>query len=379
MSEAVRIPSFDLRRNYARIEDEIIEAVRRVLSSQCFIMGPEVSEFEREAAAYLEAPRAVACASGTDALLLALMALDAGPGDEVITTPFSFFATAGCIVRLGARPVFVDVEPDTYNMSMERVLDAVTPRTKAVIPVHLFGQLCRLEEIAPELARRDIPIIEDCAQSFGAHRMYGDRIMRASSWGRFGCFSFFPTKNLGAYGDAGMVCCREQGDSDRISRLRAHGAAETYIHDEPGLNSRLDALQAAVLRVRLRHVETWIEERREAARRYDLMFAERGVLDVLTPPVEDAGNRHTYHQYVVRAKDRDALQNFLSGRGIVTRVYYPMALHVQPCMISAGYARGDMPVAERLTEEVLALPMFPEILPEEQERVVSAILDFYRG
>ena len=377
MRESVRIPSFDLKRNYERIEGEIMEAVRRVLSSQCFIMGPEVAEFEREAAAYLEAPRAVGCASGTDALLLALMALDVGPGDEVITTPFSFFATASCIVRSGARPVFVDVEPGTYNISMERVLDAITPRTKAVIPVHLFGQLCRLEEIAPELAARGISIIEDCAQSFGAHRMCGDRIMRSGSWGRFGCFSFFPTKNLGAYGDAGMVCRKDPGDSDRISRLRVHGAAETYIHDESGLNSRLDAIQAAVLRVRLRHVERWIEERREAARRYDLMFAERGMLDAVTLPAEDAGNRHTYHQYVVRARDRDALQNFLSGRGIVTRVYYPMALHLQPCMTSAGYARGDMPTAERLTEEVLALPMFPEILPEEQEYVVSAVFDFY--
>ncbi|MDR1481600.1 MAG: DegT/DnrJ/EryC1/StrS family aminotransferase [Synergistaceae bacterium] len=377
--EAGLIPSFDLKRNYARIEGEIMDAVERVLSSQCFIMGPEVSEFEREAALYLETPRTVACASGTDALSLALMALDLGPGDEVVTTPFSFFATAGCIARLGARPVFADVEPGTYNVSMERVLDVLTPRTKAVIPVHLFGQLCGLEEITPELTRRGIPIIEDCAQSFGAHRMHEGRIMRSGSWGRFGCFSFFPTKNLGAYGDAGMICCKELGDSERISRLRVHGAAETYIHGELGINSRLDAIQAAILRVRLRHVETWIEERREAARRYDLMFAERGIQDVVTPPVEDAGNRHTYHQYVIRAKDRDALQSSLSNRGIVTRVYYPMALHVQPCMKFAGYKMGDMPVTERLTEEVLALPMFPEILPEEQERVVSAISDFYRG
>jgi dTDP-4-amino-4,6-dideoxygalactose transaminase len=377
MGSSQRIPSFDLKRNYARVEGEIREAVERVLSSQCFIMGPEVSEFEREAEAYLEAPHAVACASGTDALSLALSAIGVGPGDEVITTPFTFFSTAGCIARAGARPVFADVEPDTYNISMERVMDAITPKTKAVIPVHLFGQLCRLEEIAPELARRGIPIIEDCAQAFGAHRMHGGRIMRAGSWGRFGCFSFFPTKNLGAYGDAGMVCCPESADFERVARLRVHGAAATYIHEELGINSRLDAIQAAILRVRLRHVETWIEERREAARVYDLALAERGLFDFVTQPAEDANNRHTYHQYVVRAKERDGLQRFMADRGIVTRVYYPMALHLQPCFASAGYRAGDMPAAEALTGEVLALPMFPEIEREEQERVVGAIAGFY--
>ncbi|MDR1885379.1 MAG: DegT/DnrJ/EryC1/StrS family aminotransferase [Synergistaceae bacterium] len=379
MCAARQIPSFDLKRNYARVEDEIREAVERVLSSQCFIMGAEVSEFEREAGAYLEAPHAVAVASGTDALLLALMAAGVGPGDEVITTPFTFFATAGCIDRLGARPVFVDVSPETYNMSMEGTLRAITPRTRAVIPVHIFGQLCCLEEIAPELSRRGIALIEDCAQSFGAHRLYGGRIMRSGAWGRLGCFSFFPTKNLGAYGDAGMVTCRDHSDAERISRLRTHGAASAYVHEETGINSRLDALQAAILRVRLRHVETWIEERREASRRYSLMLAERALLGLAAPPAEEKHGRHTYHQYVVRARDRDRLQRFMSERGIVTRVYYPLALHLQPCFSSAGYKKGDMPVAEMLTDEVLALPMFPEITADEQEFVVSAISDFYSG
>jgi dTDP-4-amino-4,6-dideoxygalactose transaminase len=371
------IQSFDLKRNYALIESDIREALERVLASQHFILGPEVAAFESEAGAYLEVPHAIGCASGSDALLLALMTIGVGPGDEVITSPFSFFATASCVARLGARPVFVDVEPDSYNISAERVLDAITPRTKAFIPVHLFGQLCRMEEITGVLEKKNIALVEDCAQAFGAHRMFDGRIIRGGGWGGFGCFSFFPTKNLGAYGDAGMVTCFDGSYAEKLRRLRVHGAAETYIHEEVGLNSRLDTIQAAILRVRLRWIETWTEERREAARRYGLLFAERALYGEITPPEETPGNRHTYHQYVIRAKERDELQKFLAEKGIVTRVYYPLPLHLQPCFSSVGYKKGVMPVAEKLCKEVLALPMFPELLPEEQETVVSAIAEFY--
>ncbi|MDR3253946.1 MAG: DegT/DnrJ/EryC1/StrS family aminotransferase [Synergistaceae bacterium] len=370
------IPSFDLKRNYARVEGEIKEALDRVLESQHFILGPEVAAFEKEAAAYLDVPHAVGVASGSDSLLLALMTAGVGPGDEVITTPFSFFATASCITRLGAKPVFADVEPDSYNISMERVREVITPATKALIPVHLFGQLCRVEQIKETIDENGIALVEDCAQAFGAHRTVKGRIVRAGGCGGYGCFSFFPTKNLAAYGDAGMTTCFGDREAEELSRLRVHGASTTYKHDEVGLNSRLDAMQAAILRVRLRHIETWTEERREAARRYGLLFAEYGVLEFITPPAETPGNRHTYHQYVVRARRRDDLQKFLAGREITTRVYYPLPLHMQPCFESAGYKKGDMPVSESLCGDVLALPMFPELQPEEQECVVAAIAEF---
>jgi dTDP-4-amino-4,6-dideoxygalactose transaminase len=379
MSVQQTIPSFDLKRNYKRVEDEIKEALDRVLSSTQFILGPEVAEFEREAAAYLETERAVSCASGTDALLLALMSLGAGPGDEVVTTPFSFFATASCITRVGAKPVFADVEPESFNISMDRVKEAVTPRTKAFIPVHLFGQMCKLEEISDFMAERNVAVAEDCAQAFAAHRTRGGAIVRAGAWGDLGCFSFFPTKNLGAFGDAGMVTCKTAEAADRISRLRVHGSASSYLHEEVGINSRMDAIQAAILRTRLRHVETWTEERREAARIYKLLFAERDLIGRIKIPEETPLNRHTYHQYVIRVPRRDELQKFLASEGITSRVYYPLPLHLQPCFSYLGYKKGDFPVAESLTEEVLALPMFPELTPGEQERVVGAIARFYRA
>lgn len=371
------LPSFDLKRNYQRVREEILEAVHRVLDSQHFILGPEVAAFEEEAARYLEVPHALGCASGTDALLLSLLALRVGPGDEVITTPYTFFASTSCITRLGATPVFVDVEPDSYNLRMDRVLEALTPRTKAVIPVHLFGQMCRLEEIAPTLKERGVALVEDCAQAFGTLRHLDGGILRAGAVGDLSCFSFFPTKNLGAYGDAGMVASRRDDLADRVRNLRVHGAATTYLHDEVGLNSRLDALQAAILRVRLRHVETWNEERRAVADRYRLLFGQKGLLDVVTPPAEQAGTRHIFHQYVVRARRRDELQAFLGERGITTRVYYPLSLHLQPCFRFLGYQEGAFPVSETLSRETLALPMFPELEVAEQERVVEEIGRFY--
>lgn len=378
MPNMTNIPSFDLTRNYARVKEEINVAVLRVLETQHFILGPEVEALERELSAYLEVKNAVGCASGTDALVLAMMALDLKPGDEVITTPFTFFATVSCITRCGGTPVFADVDPVTYNIKSEDILSKITPRTKAVLPVHLFGQMCPLEEIKDELASRNIALVEDCAQAIGAHRMIGGRVARSGSVGKMGCFSFFPTKNLGCYGDGGMVAIADDEElAARIRRLRVHGAGTTYFHDEVGINSRLDALQAAILRVRLRHLEGWNEERRIVAGRYMMLFGEKGLLDFVTPPAELPGGRHVYHQYVVRAKHRDELMKYLAERGITTRVYYPLPLHLQRCFANLGYKKGDFPVAEALADDVLALPMFPELLPEEQERIVSEIAGFY--
>ena len=378
MAAQNKIPSFDLTRNYNRVKEEVRVALDRVLETQHFILGPEVECLEKEIAAYLEVESAVGCASGTDALVLALMSLDLKEGDEVITTPFTFFATGSCITRNGAKPVFADVDPDTYNIDMNSVMEKITPRTRAVLPVHLFGQMCRLELIRDELKERGIALIEDCAQAIGAHRMIEKKICRAGSVGDLGCFSFFPTKNLGCYGDGGMVSIPSGKEvADRVRSLRVHGSGKTYFHEEVGINSRLDAMQAAILRVRLRHLEEWSEERRIVAERYMLLFREKGLLGRITPPAEDEGNRHVYHQYVVKAERRDELQAYLEDRGVVTRVYYPLPLHLQHCFSYLGYKEGDFPVSEKLADLVLALPIFPELLPEEQERTVEEIAGFY--
>ncbi len=373
------LPSLDLKRNYDRIRDEIREALEGVLDSQHFIMGPEVESLERETESYLGVDHAIGCASGTDALLLALMGLDIKEGDEVITTPYSFFASASCIARLGATPVFADVDPDTYLIDMDKVMENITSKTRAFMPVHVFGQMVPLEGFYDDLVPKGIEIIEDAAQAFGSWREKGKDLKRAGTWGKAGCFSFFPTKNLGGYGDGGMVTTNESDYSERISRLRVHGAGKTYYHDELGINSRLDAIQAAILRVKLRHLDEWLEERRLAADRYKVLAAEYGLLEKISLPVELDGNFHIYHQYVIRAQDRDELMKYLSSQEISSRIYYPVCLHLQKCFSYLGYSEGDMPVAESLSKSTLALPIFPEITSEEQERVISAIADFYKG
>lgn len=374
---AKKLPTLDLTRNYARIRQEIHEAIDQVLESQYFIMGPALRDFEEDVESYLPVPFAVGCASGSDALLLALMALGVGPGDEVITSPFTFFASVSCITRLGAKPVFVDVDPCTYNMRTDQVLEKLTERTKAVIPVHVFGQMVPLEDLEKELGARGVALVEDAAQAFGTWRKTGDQIRRAGSVGTLGCFSFFPTKNLGGYGDGGMVTSGDEALATRLRSLRVHGAGKTYFHEEVGLNSRLDALQAAVLQVKLRHVDQWNEERRLAADRYETLFIEKGLTELVRPPVELEGNYHIYHQYVLRCECRDELMAFLAEEGIVSRVYYPLSLHLQECFRFLGGKKGDFPVAEELTEQVLALPMFPELEAEEQEWVVDSMARFY--
>ena len=373
-----KLPTLDLKRNYERVRNEIREAVDKVLESQHFILGPEVKAFEGEVASTLGVPHAVGCASGTDALILSLMALNVGPGDEVITTPYSFFATVSCITRVGARPVFADIDPDTYNFKVEQVLEKISPKTRAVIPVHLFGQMVPLETLAPELRTRGIALVEDTAQAFGACRQVGKEIYRAGGVGDLGCISFFPTKNLGAYGDGGMITSTREDLAKSLKSLRVHGSTETYFHDTVGINSRLDEIQAAILRVRLRHLQEWNEERRQAAARYALLFREAGLMEWVRPPLEASGNTHIYHQYVIRCDRREALQAHLEAEGISSRVYYPLCLHLQPCFSNLGYREGDFPEAEALSRECLALPIFPELKAEEQEWLVSSMEAFYR-
>lgn len=375
------VPILDLKRSFSEIKPEVSAALERIFSSQGFILGREVEMFERHCEKYLELPEGscVGCASGTDALLLALMAADIKPGDEVITTPFTFFATSGTIARLGAVPVFADIDPVSYNIDLQDMMRKVTAKTKAVLPVHLFGQMCPLEEVKDELHKRGIKIIEDTAQAFGATRNVGDEILRAGTVGDIGCYSFFPTKNLGGCGDGGMVVSSDKDTAARLRRLRVHGAGVKYYHDEIGINSRLDALQAAILDIKLRHLDEWNEERRKLADYYKLLFKSEGLHEFITVPEETAGNVHIWHQYSVRVKGkRDELMSYLEEKGIQVRVYYPLPLHLQPCFKYLGYHEGDFPESEKLSHEVMALPIYPGLKSEEQEELVKAVKEFFR-
>ena len=375
------VPILDLTRSFGEIRADVFAAMERIFDAQSFILGKEVKTFEEHCDSYLELPEgsSVGCASGTDALLLALMACDIHEGDEVITTPFTFFATSGTIARLGAVPVFADVDPSTYNIKIDDALSKVTSKTRAFLPVHLFGQMAAIEGAVKEFHEHGVLTIEDTAQAFGATRLADGGLMRAGTVGDVGCYSFFPTKNLGGCGDGGLVVTRNSERAERLRRLRVHGSGTTYYHDEIGINSRLDALQAAILDIKLKRLETWNEERRKIADYYRLLFKTNGINEFITAPVELDGNYHIYHQYVVRVKSkRDELMEFLNAEGFAVRVYYPLPLHLQPCFSYLGYKKGDFPVSEQLADEVLALPVFPGLKESEQEALVSKMKEFFR-
>lgn len=373
---AFRIPLLDLRAQYETIRAEVEQAVRGVFESQQFILGPDVAALEQEVAAYCGVRHAVGCGSGTDALLLALRALDIGPGDEVLTTPFTFFATAGAIANVGARPVFADIDPVTFNLdpAQARAVLASHPRVKALLPVHLYG-LCADMDPLLELAReRGIPVIEDAAQAIGAEY----RGHRAGSMGSIGCFSFFPTKNLGGAGEGGILTTNDDRLADRLRALRVHGSRTRYFHDEVGTNSRLDTLQAAVLRVKLRHLEAWTRRRIELAALYRERLAALGA-PVVAPSLPPYPARHVYHQFVIRAPGRDRLRQHLAGLGIGSEIYYPLPLHLQRCFSWLGYEEGAFPESERASREVLALPIYPELTREAAEEICLAIARQFEG
>lgn len=371
---AQKVPLLDLKAQYAPLRSDVLAVVARVCDAQQFILGPEVEGFEREIEAVLRIPHAIGVSSGTDALLAALMALEIGAGDEVITTPFSFFATAGSIARLGAKPVFVDIDRATYNIDPARIAQAVTAKTKAIVPVHLFGQSADMASILSIADGARVPIVEDAAQAIGAH--YRDQPV--GGLGTIGCFSFFPTKNLGAFGDGGLVTTRDESLARRLRAIRQHGGEVKYHHDRVGANFRLDALQAAILRVKLPHLTDWTAGRRRNAERYAALFANAGLKGLVELPVESADSPHIYHQYVIRVPERDRLRAHLRSYDVGTEVYYPVPLHLQPCFNGLGYAAGDFPVAEAAAKEVLALPIYGELTEAQQSWVVEAIRSFFR-
>ena len=368
------VPLLDLHAQYAAIRPEIDAAIQRVLDTQHFILGPEVQALEKEVAEYSQCAYDIGVSSGSDALLAALMALEIGPGDEVITTPYSFFATAGAVVRLGARPVFVDIDPQTYNIDPVGIERALTPRTRALLPVHLYGQMADMEPIL-EIARdRGLYVIEDAAQAIGAE--YHGR--RAGSLGHIGCLSFFPSKNLGAYGDAGMIVTNDAQLAERLYLLRAHGAKPKYYHRLVGGNFRLDALQAAILRAKFKHLDEWTAARQRNAENYRRLFAAAG-LDDLRLPLDAGYGRHIYNQFVINLAERDALIAHLKERQIGCEVYYPLPLHLQDCFADLGYRRGDFPASEAAALHSLAIPVYPELSAARQEIVVDAIIEFFKN
>ena len=366
------VPLLDLRAQHATIKDDVVRGMMQVVDDQLFILGPTVERFEQAVASLSRTKHAIGCANGTDAILIALRALDVGRGDEVITTPFTFFATAGTIHNVGATPVFVDIEPDTFNIAPDAIAAAIGPKTKAIIPVDLFGQMAPLERIASVASR--LPLIEDAAQSIGARRRIGGEWVMAGEHATIGTLSFFPSKNLGAYGDAGMMLTQDDALAARLKRLRVHGGAKMYYHDEVGYNSRLDALQAAVLHAKLPHLAGWSGKRRANAAYYDAAFAD--LPDVRTPRVE-ACNESIFNQYTLRVARRDDLQSYLKQRGIGTAIYYPLPLHLQPCFAYLGYKPGSCPESERAAGEVLSLPIYPELTESQLDEVIGAVRAFY--
>jgi dTDP-4-amino-4,6-dideoxygalactose transaminase len=370
----ITVPLLDLSAQYAPIRTEVLAAITRVCDSQRFILGPEVDGLERELAAMIGTGHAVAVSSGTDALLVSLMALGIGAGDEVITPTYSFFATAGCVTRLGATPVFVDIDPVTFNLSPDAVARAITPKTRAIMPVHLYGLCADMAPILDIARQAGVPVIEDAAQAIGAR--YGNR--QAGTMGAAGCFSFFPSKNLGAFGDGGLVTTDDANLATEMRLLRNHGAEPKYYHSRIGGNFRIDALQAAVLRVKAPHLAQWTEARRANADRYRALVAEFGLGDVVEIPVQPDGYTHIYNQFVIRVPDRDALRDHLTARRIGTEIYYPVPFHRQECFQDVPSSRQAFPVADRAAATSLALPIYGELSTDQQRHVISSIRDFYR-
>lgn len=372
-------PAFDfldLKAQFATIREDVLSAVTRVLESQHFILGPEVKLLEEEVAKMLGARFAVGCASGTDALILSLLAAGIGPEDEVITSPFSFIATAGAIAHVGAKPVFIDIDPVSYNLDPSKIEPAITPKTRAIMPVHLFGLPAELKPILHLAAERKLVVIEDAAQAIGS--VYENRPV--GTHGDFGCFSFFPSKNLGGAGDGGLITTNSPEMAERLRMLRAHGGRKKYFHEILGTNSRLDALQAAILRVKLRHLDAWAEGRRNRAERYRKLFSHADVSEfIVYPPLPSERFFHVHNQFTIRCQQRDELKAFLSSKGVPSEIYYPLPLHLQPAFKFLGYHEGDMPNAERASHEVLSLPVYPELSDAQQDLVVESLAGFYRN
>lgn len=367
------VPLLDLKAQYATIRDETRAAMDRVAESQYFILGPEVKALEEEVAAYSQCRFGIGVSSGTDALLVALMALGLQPGDEIITTPYTFFATAGCIDRVGAKAVFVDIDPATYNMDPARIEAAVSSRTRAIMPVHLYGQMADMDPIMAVAERHSLPVIEDAAQAIGSEY----KGCRAGSIGHMGCFSFFPSKNLGGFGDGGMVVTNDPALAEQLTLLRGHGAKPKYYHKVVGGNFRLDALQAAVLRVKLPHLDEWTAGRQRNAATYRRLFAKAGLDQVIGLPTEMPHVRHIYNQFIIRCPQRDGLMAHLKQQGIGHEIYYPVPMHLQECFADLGYHQGDFPRSEAAANETLAIPIYPELTEAMQQSVVAAIAQFY--
>jgi len=387
------IPLLDLKAQYRTIQTEIEQKLLEVASSQRFILGPEVESLEKEIADYCGIKFAVGVSSGSDALIASLMALEVGEGDEVVTTPFTFFATAGAISRLKAKPVFCDIDRDSFNISPSRLEELLKDRIenqekskiKALIPVHLYGQCCSMGPILEMAEKYVFFVIEDAAQAVGAEYPTHEGVRRAGSLGHLNILSFFPSKNLGGFGDGGMVLTDEEEMAEKLKLIRLHGSRNKYFYEMIGGNFRLDALQAGVLRIKLRHLDDWLEGRKKKASAYDQLFAQSGLIEKgwVVPPkplLKDQGikNYHTYHQYVIRAKKRDELQKFLKEKGVSTAIYYPLPLHLQKCFAYLGHREGDFPESEKAASEALSIPIYPEMTSEQQEYVVHSVAEFYQ-
>ena len=380
----MKVPLLDLKGQYQTLKHEMTPALNEVIESQLFILGANVEKIEAGIARYCGAPYAIGVTSGSDALLLALMAIDVAPGDKIITTPYTFFATAGSICRIGAEPLFVDIAPDTFNIDpqkiralLESMPAAERSRVKAIMPVHLYGQCADMPEIMAIARQHGLKVIEDSAQALGAAITMDGSERRSCSIGDFGCLSFFPSKNLGCFGDGGMVTALDEGYARKLKSLRVHGSTKTYHHEYVGINGRLDALQAAVLLVKLPHLDSWAAGRQKNAALYGKLFEQAGLLEHVTPPPRRPDRNHVYNQFVIRAKDRDGLKAHLEAAGVGTAIYYPLCLHLQECFAFLGGREGQFPESEKASRETLALPVFPELKQVQIEYVVEQIKAFY--